>query len=145
MTCLRRSSNKLIRYIREREGTDHLENYMAARMDFFRDFPREARIFFDALLNPPIHLSEDIRQSLADFNALNEKIYEKTLDTLLSRDGISRADAISYFHLLQLMLNGYFSSPAFQSATWQEKAELHEKILPKLFDCMLYGIAKGEK
>ena len=53
--------------------------------------------------------------------------------------------AISYFHLLQLMLNGYFSSPAFQSATWQEKAELHEKILPKLFDCMLYGIAKGEK
>ena len=145
LTCLRRSSSKLIRYIREREGTDHLENYMAARMDFFHDFPREARIFFDALLNPPIHLSEDIRQSLADFNALNEKIYEKTLDTLLLRDGISRADAISYFHLLQLMLNGYFSSPAFQSATWQEKAELHEKILPKLFDCMLYGIAKGEK
>ena len=26
LTCLRRSSNKLIRYIREREGTDHLEN-----------------------------------------------------------------------------------------------------------------------
>lgn len=55
---------------------------MAARMDFFRLFPNEAHIFFDALLNPPDHLAEDIQQALAEFNQLNEKIYSEKLDKL---------------------------------------------------------------
>lgn len=90
-------------------------------------------------------MAERIREAFGEFNELNEKIYLETMDTLALRDGISEANAVSYFHLMQIMLNGYFSSPAFQSSTLQEKAEMHEKILPKLFDCMLYGIAKGEK
>ena len=145
LTCLSRSTQSLIRYIREREGTKSLSNYMTARMEFFNQYPNEAHIFFDALLNPPNHLAERIREALGEFNELNEKIYLATMDTLALRDGISEANAVSYFHLMQIMLNGYFSSPAFQSSTLQEKAEMHEKILPKLFDCMLYGIAKGEK
>lgn len=145
LACLRRSSQTLIQYIQQRNGAESPERYMAARMDFFNAYPREAHIFFDALLNPPAHLSEEIRQALSDFSELNERIYGKALDALQLRDGIERADAVSYFHLMQLTLNGYFSSPAFQSATWQEKAELHEKLLPKLLDCMLYGIAKGGK
>lgn len=143
LACLDRSIKKLIQYINERSGTENPQGYMTARMDFFNAYPKETHLFFDALLNPPIHLSEDIRRSLAGFNELNEKMYKKTLDTLILRDGISEEDAVSYFHLLQLMLNGYFSSPSFQSTSLQEKAKLHEKILPKLFDCMLYGIAKG--
>lgn len=122
-----------------------MENYMDARMNFFNKYPKEAHIFFDALLNPPAHLSDRIRQCLTEFNELNEKIYGETLNTLILRNGISREDAVSYFHLMQLMLNGYFSSPAFQSMALQKKAEMHEKILPKLFNCMLYGIAEGEK
>lgn len=112
-------------------------------MDFFHEAPREAHIFFEALLNPPAHLSEEIRQTLAEFNDLNEKIYLRTLDALPLRDGISREDAVSYFHLMQFMLNGYFSSPAFQNMALCKKAEMHERILPKLFDYMLYGVAKG--
>lgn len=145
LLCLSRSSKKLIQHIQERDGTENLESYMVARIDFFNQYPKEAHIFFDALLNPPPHLSEKIRQSLAEFNEINEQTYGKTLDALVLRDGVSREDAVSYFHLLQLMLNGYFSSPAFQSLTLQEKAEMHEKILPKLLNRMLYGIAKGEK
>lgn len=145
LTCLKLSEQKLIRYMKNRDGTKNLESYMAARMDFFNEYPREAHIFFDALLNPPLHLTEEIHQSLSEFNELNEKTYEKALDTLNLRDGISKADAVSCFHLFQTMLNGYCSSPAFQNLKLQEKAELHEKILPKLFNCMLYGIVKGEK
>ena len=145
LTCLNRSIKKLIQYIHERYGTESPEGYMTTRMDFFNAYPKETHIFFDALLNPPVHLSKEIRRSFSEFNELNEKMYQKTLDTLILRDGISEEDAFSYFHLLQLMLNGYFSSPSFQSTPLKEKAELHEKILPKMFDCMLYGIAKGEK
>ena len=45
---------------------------------------------------------------------------------------------------MQLMLNGYFSSPAFQHMDLQKKVEIHEMLVPKLLDHMLYGIAKGE-
>lgn len=145
LACLSRSSKKLMQHIQTREGTSGLESYMAARMEFFNQYPREAHIFFDALLNPPRHLLREIQETLAEFNALNEKIYAQTLDTLILREGISREDAIAYFHLLQLMVNGYFSSPTFQSLSLREKAETHEKLLPKLFDRMLYGIAKGEE
>ena len=57
------------------------------------------------------------------------------------REGIEMEDALSYFHLIQTTLNGYFSSPAFQNVDLKEKVKLHEKIIPKLLNLMLYGIA----
>ena len=144
LTCLEKSCEKLMRYIDEKNGTSALERYMTVRMDFFNEFPNEAHIFFEALLSPPEHLSGKIREALSEFNRMNEKMYSEKLDTLILRDGISREDAVSYFHMMQLMLNGYFSSPAFQNVELPEKVKMHEMIIPKLLDCLLYGIAKGE-
>ena len=39
--------------------------------------------------------------------------------------------------------NGYFSSPAFQNMDITEKVKMHEMIIYRLLDYMLYGIAKG--
>ena len=144
LTCVNQSCHKFMEYIKEQGRTDDPDRYMTARMDFFNQHPCESHIFFEALLNPPSHLTGDILSILSEFNELNEKIYTRTLDTLHLRDGISRTDAVEYFHLMQLMLNGYFSSPAFQNMELQKKVEIHEMILPKLLDYMLYGIAKGE-
>ena len=118
---------------------------MSVRMDFFHQYLNEAHIFFEVLLNPPPHLSDEIQDAMAEFNRLNESICKQTLDMLTLRDGITMEDALSYFHLMQTMLNGYFSSPAFQNVVLKEKVKIHETIIPKLFDFMLYGIAKGEK
>lgn len=72
-------------------------------------------------------------------------MYNQALDSLVRQDNVSRDDALSYFHLMQLMLNGYFSSPAFQNTDMPEKIKMHEMIVSKLLDYMLYGIAKREK
>lgn len=144
LVCLDQSCRMLLKYLQEQDRTRDLESYMTARRDFFRKNPNEARIIFEALLSPPAHLSAKIGQVLSDFNELNEKMYSKTLDSIVLRDGISRQDAVSYFHLMQLMLNGYFSSPAFQNTNPSERVETHEMIVSKLLDCMLYGIAKGD-
>lgn len=144
LSCLNHSCKKLLSYLKEQDRTKDLENYMSARMDFFNKYPDEARIFFEALLSPPLHLSDKINQMLSEFNILNEKMYNRTLDSIILRDGISREDAVSYFHLMQLMLNGYFSSPTFQNTNMSQKVEMHEMIVSKLLDYMLYGIAKGE-
>ena len=145
LTCLKRSSEKMIGYVRECGGAKDLKGYMAVRMDFFRTFPNEAHIVLEAQLNPPAHLSDEINRALTEFHTLNEQVYLKTLDTLDLRDGITREDAVSYFHLMQTMLNGYFSSPVFQNVVFKEKAKMHEVAVLKLFDFILYGVAKGEK
>jgi len=145
LACLKQSCKRLINDLQQQGRAENLESYLSARMDFFHNYPNEARIFFEALLSPPPHLSDSIAPILSEFNALNERIYNQTLDSLTLRDGVSRNDALSYFHLLQLMLNGYFSSPAFQNTDLSEKIKKHEMIVPKLLDFMLYGIARGEK
>ena len=40
------------------------------------------------------------------------------------RDTVAREDAVSYFHMMQTMLNGYFSSPAFCNISLEEKMDL---------------------
>ena len=145
LACLKCSCEKFIEYVYENDGATDLKKYMIARMDFFDIFPNKAHIFFEALLNPPPHLSDKIKETLTEFNVLNDSICKKTLDTIVLRNGIKMEDALSYFHLMQTMLNGYFSSPAFQNVLLNEKIKIHETIIPKLFDLMIYGIAEGEK
>lgn len=144
LTCLKQSCQRLLDYITQQGGTENLEGYFSARLSFFNNCPNEAHIFFEALLAPPPDLADETGQILSAFNALNERMYECTLDSIILRDEVSRNDAVSYFHMMQLMLNGYFSSPAFQKTDLSEKLKMHEMIVPKLLDYMLYGIAKGE-
>ncbi|MDD2980312.1 MAG: TetR/AcrR family transcriptional regulator [Hespellia sp.] len=144
LACLKQSSERLINYLEQQDRIENLESYLAARMDFFHNYPNEAHIFFEALLTSPHHLSDSVTPILSEFNILNEKIYNQALDSLTLRNGVSRNDALSYFHLMQVMLNGYFSSPVFQNTDLSEKIKKHEMIVPKLLDFMLYGIAKGE-
>ncbi|MGN0402241.1 MAG: TetR/AcrR family transcriptional regulator [Acetatifactor sp.] len=145
LTCLKHSCEKLMSYLKNQNHTESLDDYMSARMDFFNSNSNETRIFFEALLTPPPHLSDRIHSMLSEFNTLNEKMYNQALDSLILRDTVSREDALTYFHLMQLMLNGYFSSPAFQNMDISEKVKMHEMIVSKLLDYMLYGIAKGEQ
>lgn len=145
LTCVQHSCKSLTEYIEHHDGTTDLQKYMATRMEYFQAFPNETHIFFEALLNPPAQLSNRISEALKDFNLINERVYQTTLNHLVLRDGISMEHALSYFHLMQTMLNGYFSSPAFQNIVWNEKVKIHESMIPKLLDYMIYGIAKGEK
>lgn len=145
LACLRSSCDRLIGFVEEQDGARSLSRYMETRSAFFRRYPNEARIFFDALLNPPPQLSGEIVGVLEGFNRLNEQIYRKTLETVTLRDGVTMDDALSYFHLMQTMLNGYFSSPAQRNVLLHEKVKQHETAVPKLLDLMLYGIAEGDK
>ena len=145
LACLKRSCDKFVEYIHEKDEALDLAGYMTARMDFFNSFPNAAHIFFDALLNTPLQLSDEIRKTLSEFHTMNDRICQKTLDTIVLRKGIKKEDALSYFHLMQTTLNGYFSSPAFQNVVFSEKVKIHETMIPKLLDLMLYGIAEGEK
>ncbi|MGN1410779.1 MAG: TetR/AcrR family transcriptional regulator [Eubacteriales bacterium] len=144
LSCLRISCEKLTEYIREKNCFDDLMQYMNIRMDFFREYPNEAHIFFEALLNPQPKLQAEIKKAMGEFEELNERIYRGALQSVNLRDGVTMDDALTYFRQIQMMFNGYFSSPAYQSIALDEKIKIHESNIPKLFNFMLYGIAKGE-
>ena len=115
---------------------------MQLRMKFFRDYPNEAHIFFEAMLQPQQKLRGRIQQILQPFEDINERIYRSVVSGITLRDGITPEDAIGYFRQMQRMFNGYYSSSAYRHIALNEQVREHEMNLSKLLDFMLYGIAK---
>lgn len=143
LVCLENSCKKLVSLIEESGCTSDQLQYMKLRMRFFTEYPNEAHIFFEAILQPQEKLQDRIKQILEPFEEINEKIYRSVVATITLRDGITEEDAINHFRLMQRMFNGYFSSSAYRSMTLDKQIKEHEMNLSKLLDFMLYGIAKG--
>ena len=143
LACLENSCKKLVSLIEKSGCTSDQLQYMKLRMRFFTEYPNEAHIFFEAILQPQEKLQDRIKQILEPFEEINEKIYRSVVATITLRDGITEEDAINHFRLMQRMFNGYFSSSAYRSMTLDKQIKEHEMNLSKLLDFMLYGIAKG--
>ena len=143
LTCLENSCQKLVTLIEESGCVSDQLQYMKLRMHFFTEYPHEAHIFFEAILQPQENLRNRIQQILQPFEEINENIYRSVVSGITLRDGITEEDAIAYFRQMQRMFNGYFSSTAYRCMALDEQIREHEMNLSKLLDFMLYGIAKG--
>ena len=118
---------------------------MKLRMHFYKEYPNEAHIFFEAILQPQEKLWDRIQEILQPFEKINERIYRSVVSGVTLRDGITQEEAIAYFRQMQRMFNGYFSSSACRYMALDKQILAHETNLSKLLDFMLYGIAKGGK
>lgn len=143
LVCLEKSCKKLVSMIKESGCVSDQLQYMNLWMHFFTEYPNEAHIFFEAILQPQEKLRNRIKQILEPFEEINEKIYRRVVSGIILRDGITEEDAIDYFRQMQRMFNGYFSSSAYRYITLDKRIKEHEMSLSKLLDFMLYGIAKG--
>lgn len=142
LACLEAGCKKLVGMIEDGGSGGQLE-YMRRRMRFFRECPNEARIFFEAVLQPQEKLRDRIQEILRPFDEINERMYRSVVSSLTLRDGVTEEDAVRYFRQMQRMFNGYFSSSAYRHTALDERIQEHEMWLSKLLDFMLYGIAKG--
>lgn len=142
LVCLEKSCQKLVTMVEENSCTCDQLQYMKLRMRFFTEYPNEAHIFFEAILQPQEKLRDRIQQILQPFEEINEKIYRSVVSSITLRDGITEEDAIAYFRQMQRMFNGYFSSSAYRYIALDDQIMEHEMNLPELLDFMLYGIAK---
>lgn len=104
----------------------------------------EARIFFDAVLEPPEELQEQISALKIEFDELNRELYRKILDTIKLREDITYEEAMTYFTMMQNMFNSSFHRQSGEKVALEDKVDLHEKKLPKMLDIMLYGIARRD-
>lgn len=121
---------------------ERLQNFLLVRQQFFAQNPSLANIFFNAVLNPPLHLTEDLALLRRDFDAYLEEEYRSILARLPLREGITADMAIEYFGAVQEMFNGRFQKKARQGGDFQTLIRDHENQLSGILDILLYGIAK---
>lgn len=141
LTCVERCFSDVTVYLREQEIKSDLQKYMELRFRYFSEHPLCARIFFEALLQPPAELFGVIKELKKEFDVLNRRIYQTALSEMSLRKGITEADALEYYEILQEMFNGYFSSSAYSGKDFGILITDHEEKLAKILDFMLYGIA----
>lgn len=142
LACISRCFSAVTAYLSGHKTVANLKTYMSLRYRFFSEHPLYARIFFEAVLQPPAKLKEKINEQRMEFDELNREIYRSALQKLTLRSGVSEALALSYFELMQEMFNGYFSSSAYSGADFSIVIAEHEQRLNQVLDLMLYGIAK---
>lgn len=142
LACTDRCFSVVTAYFEESNTHLSLELYLNLRYRFFSENPLYARIFFEAILQPPAMLKESIRVQRRNFDALNREIYRSALQKMTLRNGISEAQALSYFEIMQEMFNGYFSSSAYAGYDFSVVVTEHEEKLNQMLDFMLYGIVK---
>lgn len=142
LECVKISCDRLLSYIREHCAEKSFAGYMNVRMAFFREYEAEAHIFMEARTNPPGNLTERIQDIFRDFDTLNHEICKHELSKHSLREGITEADALSYFSMIQTFYNSSFMKSLADPMTMDEQIILHEGTLHKLIDLMLYGVAE---
>ena len=132
-------------YLKAEETGADLQRYMERRIHYFSEHPLHARIFFEAVLQPPAGLEAEIKKRREAFDRFNQQIYREAISALPLRKGITEATAMEYYAIMQEMFNGYFSSPAYAGKDFMVKIADHEEKLAQMLDILLYGLAKKEK
>lgn len=149
LRCVEVCFHEMTAYLREREPTDeteqgYLQTILRCRQRFFQENPQYGTIFFHAVLQPPPHLRQEIRKIRREFDAFSVGCYQKFLEKLPLRDGITMDTALEYFIIFQEMFNGYFQNRMDASDDFHALVLDHEVNLSKILDIMLYGILKKE-
>lgn len=142
LACVKHCFFDLTDYLKQQDIGANFQKYMSARLCYFNEHKKEAHIFFEAVLQPPIPLQIEITELRTEFDMLNLELYKKILSSVSLRSGVTKKEALSYFTLMQTMFNGYFSSPAYRDLPLSERMIAHEENLSKLLEFMLYGIAE---
>lgn len=121
---------------------ENINNYLSLRYQFFCENPNYSNIFFNTVLQPPVHLKKEIKELRKDFDTQGVRYYKTSLENVILREDITEDEAIEYFFIFQEMFNGYFQSKAYENSDFNSLIKVHEMKLSKILNIMLYGIAK---
>ena len=147
LRCVEVCFNKITSYLSsaQYESEDARENVhqlLSLRQHFFEENPYLCNIFFHAVLNPPKHLLQQIREIRHGFDEFHTVRYRELLNEVELRDGITVEMATEYFFAFQEMFNNYFQNQVCKTTDFISLVEDHEIQLSNMINIMLYGIAK---
>ena len=147
LACVERCVHMLTVYLRERcpnvgDMWSQMEQVLKMRQEFFRLHPQQAYLFFQTVLQPPQHLAGQIHELRQEFDDFYLEKYQRFLQQVPLREGISTEAALQCFMLLQEVYNGYFQNLSSKVKDFSSIIERHEGSLPVLIEVILYGISE---
>lgn len=147
LSCVEECFLQLKEYVEQQFVTENLSGhirdciaeYYLIRRNFFEKYPKYQRIFFEAVIIPPVHLKEEIQLFRQPMEKLNIQILEKMLSNIPLRIKLDQRKAaevlINFIHFMDVQ---YSTNEEFSIQDY-EKRDL------QLLDIFLYGIIEEGK
>ena len=146
LACIQECFDTLIDYLSTRIALDEqdihkcLEKYFDSRLTFFNENPIYLKLFCSSVINPPIHLKEDILKIKSNFDNLNISVLKTLLKNVKLRKDITIDEVINTFRLYQDFLNARYQDEFSSEAGLHE----HEKKCNLSLNILLYGVIQRE-
>lgn len=121
---------------------EDLKRFLMIRQIFLEENPYYANIFFNAVLQPPKKLDQEIKEIRRELDEYLSQRYLCVLDKVTLRNGITRKVALDYFLATTEMFNRYFQKQSENIGEYRTLIQDHEERITIMFDIMLYGVAK---
>ncbi len=150
LLCVKECFDQLSDYLNRNSTIHHndveksIESYFVARYEFFNVNEEFRQIFCDAILQTPEHLRKQIAELKEGFDSVNKRFLGEILKQLNLRENISADEAMEYFLAFQEFFNSYFQKNKSRDNHMSDMMKTHEIQLHKIFNILLYGIAKQE-
>lgn len=147
LCCVKICFREMMEYISKKEKkadtvSGSVQNFIRVRGEFFEKNPYYRNIFFNVLLQPPIHLLKELREIRRGYDLYYRECCRELLGKIRLREGITDETALECLIALQEMFNGYFQSKSYEQRDFRSLIEDHELKIGEMLDIMLYGIAK---
>lgn len=124
-------------YEHDNDSVDkHLKKYFSIRDKFFNKHPVYQRIFCEAVITPPSHLKERIKEIKSDFDNQNAEILKEILKDKKLRSDISMDQIIEIFRQFQDFINIRYQMTDINEQTF----EAREENCLRALDVLLYGV-----
>ena len=123
---------------------EHLQGYFDARLRFFGDNPLYSNLFYNSVINPPMHLLKAIDEVKSEFDTLNISVLTELLDWVSLRPGISVSEVVEDFRAYQDFFNARYLSIQ-QGCSAESILQDHEKRCHRQIKMLLYGVIGCKK
>lgn len=149
LSCVKYCFDQFVDYLQSQEFKENdfqsiMQKCLDLRYRFLKENTYLSHIFFNVVLQPPIHLKQEIKVLRKNFDNINMSIYRFALSKITLREGITEEEVIEYFWIFQEMFNGYFEIKAYENHDFNSLIKAHEVNLGKVLNIMIYGIAKED-
>ena len=147
LACVEECFDRLTAYLsgemQSEQGSteEQLEHYFTARTAFFRANPVYQRIFCEAVITPPAHLTEEIRARRQAYDALNIQILQHLLATVSLRADLTMGEVIELFRQFQDFINSRQPTAEMSPAEFEAREHLCRRTL----NVLLYGVIEREE
>ncbi|HFI0043212.1 TPA: TetR/AcrR family transcriptional regulator [Streptococcus suis] len=140
LACVQESFEKALAIFLGEDGqVPTLAAYMERRHQFYRDFPEQSHLFFEAMIATPEELEVEIAPHKAIFLDLNEQVCQKLLSESKLKDHLDEKGAMAYLRLIQDMFRSYYLTVSSDSSL-TDLVSGYEHQLSQVLDMMIYGI-----